>query len=86
MIVLTAPGEVEDRVVGLGAGAVDYLVKPFSLAELAARVGRPRFRGHRECYARPPRATTSTARRCRSGFCVSTRTLATSSPRSLPAS
>jgi DNA-binding response OmpR family regulator len=38
VIVLTARGEVEDRVVGLDAGAVDYLVKPFSLAELAARV------------------------------------------------
>jgi two-component system, OmpR family, copper resistance phosphate regulon response regulator CusR len=38
VIVLTARGEVEDRVVGLDAGAVDYLVKPFSLAELVARV------------------------------------------------
>ncbi len=38
MIVLTARGEIEDRVGGLDAGAVDYLVKPFSLAELAARV------------------------------------------------
>ncbi len=38
VIVLTARGEVEDRVGGLDAGAVDYLVKPFSLAELAARV------------------------------------------------
>lgn len=38
VIVLTARGDVEDRVDGLDAGAVDYLVKPFSLAELAARV------------------------------------------------
>ncbi len=38
VIVLTAKGEVEDRVAGLDAGAVDYLVKPFSLAELAARI------------------------------------------------
>jgi DNA-binding response OmpR family regulator len=38
VIVLTARGEVEDRVAGLDAGAVDYLVKPFSLAELVARV------------------------------------------------
>ena len=38
VIVLTARGEIEDRVGGLDAGAVDYLVKPFSLAELAARV------------------------------------------------
>src|SRR2546425_4894790 len=38
VIVLTARGEVEDRVAGLDAGAIDYLVKPFSLAELLARV------------------------------------------------
>jgi two-component system, OmpR family, response regulator len=38
VIVLTARGEIQDRVAGLDAGAVDYLVKPFSLAELAARV------------------------------------------------
>ncbi|HEX4186498.1 MAG TPA: response regulator transcription factor [Solirubrobacteraceae bacterium] len=38
VIVLTARGEIEDRVQGLEAGAVDYLVKPFSLAELVARV------------------------------------------------
>jgi DNA-binding response OmpR family regulator len=38
VIVLTARGEIEDRVTGLNAGAVDYLVKPFSLAELVARL------------------------------------------------
>jgi DNA-binding response OmpR family regulator len=38
VIVLTARGEIEDRVSGLDAGAVDYLVKPFSLSELAARI------------------------------------------------
>jgi DNA-binding response OmpR family regulator len=38
VIVLTARGEVEDRVDGLDAGAVDYLVKPFALAELEARI------------------------------------------------
>jgi DNA-binding response OmpR family regulator len=38
VIVLTARGEVEDRVKGLDAGAVDYLTKPFSLSELAARI------------------------------------------------
>jgi DNA-binding response OmpR family regulator len=38
VIVLSARGEVEDRVAGLEGGAVDYLVKPFSLAELAARL------------------------------------------------
>jgi len=38
VIVLTARGEVEDRVAGLDSGAVDYVVKPFSMAELVARV------------------------------------------------
>jgi DNA-binding response OmpR family regulator len=38
VIVLTARGEIEDRVAGLDAGAVDYLVKPFSMAELLARM------------------------------------------------
>ncbi len=38
VIVLTARGEIEDRVGGLDAGAVDYLVKPFSVTELVARV------------------------------------------------
>jgi DNA-binding response OmpR family regulator len=38
VVVLTARGEIDDRVAGLNAGAVDYLVKPFSVAELVARV------------------------------------------------
>lgn len=38
VIVLTARGEVEDRIAGLDSGAVDYLVKPFAVAELAARI------------------------------------------------
>jgi DNA-binding response OmpR family regulator len=38
VIVLTARGELEERIAGLDAGAVDYLVKPFELGELAARI------------------------------------------------
>jgi DNA-binding response OmpR family regulator len=38
VIILTAQAEVEQRVTGLDAGAVDYLTKPFSLSELAARI------------------------------------------------
>ncbi len=38
VIVLTALGDVEHRVAGLDAGAADYLAKPFSLNELAARI------------------------------------------------
>ncbi len=38
VLMLTARDAVEDRVAGLDAGADDYLIKPFSLAELLARL------------------------------------------------
>jgi two-component system, OmpR family, response regulator len=38
VLLLTARDGIDDRVVGLDAGADDYLVKPFSFAELSARV------------------------------------------------
>jgi two-component system OmpR family response regulator len=50
VLMLTARGAVEDRVAGLDQGADDYLVKPFSFAELAARL-RALVR------RRPPEAT-----------------------------
>ena len=50
VIMLTARDGVGDRVCGLDAGADDYLVKPFSLAELAARL---RALARRDDRARP---------------------------------
>ncbi len=47
VIILSAKGEIEDRVRGLVRGADDYLSKPFDMAELIARLGsalrRPRL-------------------------------------------
>lgn len=39
VIILTALDQVSDRIEGLNAGADDYLVKPFDLIELSARIG-----------------------------------------------
>ncbi|MFO1394107.1 MAG: response regulator transcription factor [Steroidobacteraceae bacterium] len=47
VLMLTARDRIEDRVQGLDAGADDYLVKPFELSELLARV--------RSLLRRPPR-------------------------------
>ena len=38
ILMLTARGSIEDRVAGLRIGADDYLVKPFAMEELVARV------------------------------------------------
>lgn len=38
ILLLTSLGAIEDRVKGLGSGADDYLVKPFAMAELSARI------------------------------------------------
>src|SRR3954468_12735366 len=48
ILMLTARDDVEDRVRGLDAGADDYLCKPFSLAELLARVRALERRGPAE--------------------------------------
>ncbi len=50
VLMLTARDAVDDRVRGLDAGADDYLVKPFSLLELAARL---RALARRDDRARP---------------------------------
>jgi two-component system OmpR family response regulator/two-component system copper resistance phosphate regulon response regulator CusR len=55
VLVLTALGAVEDRVVGLHAGADDYLVKPFAFAELEARLEAL----HRRALDRPAAVMTA---------------------------
>ena len=50
VLLLTARGEVSDRVAGLDAGADDYLCKPFALDELLARV---RALGRRSVETKP---------------------------------
>ena len=47
VLMLTAKGQVDDRVDGLDSGADDYLVKPFSMKELAARI-RALLRRHEQ--------------------------------------
>jgi len=46
VIFLTARADDMDKVLGLGLGADDYLAKPFSIAELVARVGAQLRRNH----------------------------------------
>ena len=48
VLLLTARDSVEDRVAGLDGGADDYLTKPFSFAELSARLRALARRGQRE--------------------------------------
>ena len=38
VLILTAKGEVDDKILGLDAGADDYLTKPFAMGELLARI------------------------------------------------
>ena len=54
VILLTARGQVEDRVRGLDSGATDYVTKPFSFDELAARV-RAHLRQSEQDHAHPAR-------------------------------
>jgi two-component system OmpR family response regulator len=59
VIMVTARDAVEDRVRGLDAGADDYLTKPFSLAELLARL---RALTRRDPIERPPVITVGSLR------------------------
>jgi len=58
IIMLTARGEESDVVSGLEVGADDYLTKPFSLRELAARVKANLRRTTTTSTVTPPKATT----------------------------
>lgn len=53
VIFLTARGDEMDKLLGLGLGADDYLVKPFSLAELIARVNAQIRRNHEYLSQKP---------------------------------
>ena len=64
VIFLTARGEEIDRVVGLEIGADDYVVKPFSVRELVARV-QAILRRRRAPAAAIARAAPAPATRCR---------------------
>jgi DNA-binding response OmpR family regulator len=54
IIVVTAKGEEVDRVVGLELGADDYVVKPFGLRELVARIRAVMRRARGDVDARAP--------------------------------
>jgi two-component system, OmpR family, response regulator CpxR len=53
VVMLTARGAQEDRVIGLNAGADDYLPKPFGPEELAARIGAVLRRSRNALSAKP---------------------------------
>lgn len=53
VILLTAKGEIEDKVLGLNVGADDYITKPFVPVEVLARV-RSHLRRYAKLGAKPP--------------------------------
>ena len=68
ILMLTARGEEIDRVLGLELGADDYIVKPFGMAELLARVRSALRRS--SLTRRPPEKTESPDRLCLEGVAV----------------
>jgi DNA-binding response OmpR family regulator len=54
IVMLSARGSTADRIAGLTEGADDYLAKPFSPAELVARIKRVLYRAGRPSIATPP--------------------------------
>ena len=73
IIMLTARGEETDRIVGLELGADDYIVKPFSAREVAARI---RAVLRRTGDAQQAAAPATRGRRSRSARCAWTATAA----------
>lgn len=71
ILILTARGSVDDRIAGLDAGADDYLVKPFSHAELLARC--------RALLRRPPQGVEPTLEAGRLTYDTATRTVSCAS-------
>ncbi|NML45270.1 response regulator [Ramlibacter sp. G-1-2-2] len=70
VIMVTASGDVVDRVVGLEVGADDYIAKPFDLRELLARIkSLLRRLQARPAPGEPAPEPPATARRCRVGRC-----------------
>ena len=58
VLILTAKDSLEERVAGLDSGADDYMVKPFALAELSARLrarAAPRRAARERAARRRPR-------------------------------
>jgi DNA-binding response OmpR family regulator len=65
VLVLTARDGVDDRVQGLNAGADDYLTKPFSMAELQARLSAMLRRARLPAFGGSLELTTQSTRRLR---------------------
>ncbi len=68
IIMLTARSSEADRVAGFDVGADDYVTKPFSPRELAARVRAVIRRGRQQATDRPPAVTVYEGRHLRADF------------------